>query len=1121
MAAGKIFKLTKKIVKQFQSELGYTTETIKKLSERRIAKALHKLELGDRPMARLEHERSALLDDRGKIPDNSLDRALRQVDTFRAKAPSASGEVANMPAGTTLFSVDARMEAPTAGLPAGNTGWTALGPGNIGGRTRAIVIDPANPARIFAASVGGGVWISHDSGASWSSTNDLMANLAVCSLVMDPTDANRLYAGTGEGFGNADAIRGAGIFRTTDAGSTWHQLAATGSNSDFFFVNALVISSDGTTLLAGTNSGIFRSTDSGQNWSRTHTGGIGNLSFDPADANRLIAGGLDNGQAYFSTDGGNSWQAASRPTSVSGRIQVCYAMANSATVYASVQASPSQIWRSTDGGQSYASRTASFDGEDANHLGAQGWYDNVIWAGDPTDANLLIAGGIDLWRSTDGGNTLSPISTWWSDDSAHADHHTVVSDPGYNGVGNRRVYFGNDGGIYRAQDVTTVGNNASEPYINGWEDLNNGYGVTQFYYGAGHIGTNTIMGGAQDNGTLRYTPAQGFEGWNEVWGGDGGDVASDPSDPQVWYGEYVFLEIFRDTSGGTSATFPDDYISGRYWDGGWKWKPQPFCIPDAKNGQAQFIAPFELDPNEPDRLLGGAMSLWRTNDAKTPNTTTGGPSWAAVKPPIGNSRWTHSITSIAIAHGNADIVMIGHANGNVYRSENATDNTPQWQRVDTNGINANRHCLALTIDPDDHDLVYAGFGGFQADNLWRTSDGGQHWTDISAGLPDAPIRDITTHPQRSSWVYLATQVGVFASEDRGANWSPTNEGPANVACRDFFWMGSRLVCVTHGRGMFEIDLAIADAFPAPVLAFTGTEDYSVEGNPFTRFKLTVTNRAAYPDSLFRLSPDLPPCGQNANASRTWVDIYNGDTHQRIYGFCAFRSADNLDQLWFALPRGEAPPKNVYIVMKDRRCAATYTSNSVAPSVAVVTPVITNPNPGATLTGDQLTFEWSAAGVPVSQWWLYVGAYPGGRNIYDSGSLGTQLFETVTGLPVDGSTIFVRLWYRTGGVWQFADHEFTAFTSGTPKITTPAVGAVLGGNIVTFEWASNGFPVSQWWLYVGSSQGGYNIYNSGSLGTQLFETVTGLPVDGSTIFVRLWYRSAGTWQFVDSAYTAHN
>jgi photosystem II stability/assembly factor-like uncharacterized protein len=919
-------ELDEEIVGRLQSELGFSTESIQQMSEERLAWVLNKMEIPDRPRARLEHERGALIGDDGTIRTEGQAQALAQLTQLRAATRSLSREVAGMPVGSATFGVDAREEGPTAGLNANNTGWIALGPGNIGGRTRALVIDPTDTTRIFAAGVGGGVWRSTDSGGSWFPTDDLMANLAVCSLVMDPTDPNTLYAGTGEGFSNVDAVRGEGIFKTTDGGFTWNQITPS-ADSNYFYVNSLAISNDGQTLLAGTTTGIFRSTDRGQTWNQVFNVGVSNLVFDPNDSNKAVAGGLRNGRAYFSTDGGDSWQEATRPVSGGGRVQVCYAAANTSTVYASVDASSSQIWRSMDGGQTYASRNATSGGSAANFLGGQGWYDNVIWAGDPTNVNLVIVGGIDLWRSTDGGNTLTPISTWWSDQSAHADHHAIVADPGYNGVNNRRVYFGNDGGISRTEDVTTVGNNGSEPYTNGWSKLNNGYGVTQFYYGGGHIGSNTIMGGTQDNGTLRHTPAQGPNAWNKVWGGDGGDIASDPSDPQVWYGEYVYLQIFRDTTGGSGVSLLSDYICGRRWNGfQWVWKPVPFSIPDAQNRRAQFIAPFELDPNDPNRLLGGGIQLWRTNDAKTPNTAAAGPSWASIKAPIGNSTHMHSITAIAIADGDSDVVVVGHANGDIYRSTDGTAASPNWQRIDTNGINANRQCLALTIDPDDHGVIYAAFGGYQSGNLWWTDDGGQSWTDISAGLPEAPIRDVTLHPQRSSWVYLATEVGVFASEDGGATWSPTNEGPANVACRDFFWMGCRLVCVTHGRGMFEIDIPIANAFPAPVLAFTGTENYTVQGNLFTRYKLSITNRAVYPDSLFRPSPDLPPCGNNPNASRTWVDIYNGDTNQRIYGFCALDSADDLDRLWFALPQGDTPPSSVYMVLRDRRCAALYTSN---------------------------------------------------------------------------------------------------------------------------------------------------------------------------------------------------
>lgn len=935
------YKPTEETISRIQAEMGFSVEQVQEMPEKRMAWVLNKMEIPNRPLARLEFELDALKGDDGTIPEEGRAIALEQLDSLRSRTLSLSREVAGMPVGSVVFDLAVRAEGPTAGLNANNTGWTALGPGNIGGRTRALVIDPSDSARIFATGVGGGVWRSLNGGASWIPTNDLMANLAVCSLVMDPTDVNTLYAGTGEGFSNMDAVRGEGIFKSTDGGFNWNKVTPN-ADSNYFYVNSLAISADGTTLLAGTTTGIFRSPDKGGSWSQVFSGGIGNLAFDPNNANKAIAGGLSNGRAYFSTDGGSTWQQATRPSTAGNRLHVCYAAANTSTVYASVQASPSQLWRSTDGGQTYTLRTATSGGAAANFLGQQGWYDNVIWAGDPTDENLVIVGGIDLWRSTDGGNTLKPISTWWSDQSAHADHHAIVADPGYDGVSNTRVYFCNDGGVYKTENVKTVGNNLTEPYTNGWVKLNNGYGVTQFYYGDGHIGSNTIMGGTQDNGTLRYTPAQGPNVWNSVWGGDGGDIASDPSDPSVWYGEYVFLQIFRDTSGGNSPNYPADYICGRYWSGGWNWKPAPFTIPDAQNNQAQFIAPFELDPNEATRLLAGGMSLWRTNDAKTPNSINppGGPSWVAIKAPIGTNSRIHSITALAIAPGNSDIVVVGHANGNIYRSTNATANNPVWQQINTNGINANRQCLALTIDPDDHGIIFASFGGYQSDNLWKTVDGGQSWTSISSDLPDAPIRDVTLHPQRSSWAYAATDVGLFASEDGGSSWSPTNEGPANVACRDLFWMGSKLVCVTHGRGMFEIDLPIANAFPVPVLAFTETEDYTVQGNLFTRYKLAITNWNAYPNSLFRASPDLPPCGGNTNASRTWVDIFNGDNDHRIHGFCAFDSADDLQGLWFGLPQGTPPPSHVYAVLRDRRCGASYTSNDVILTPSIPTPQCT-------------------------------------------------------------------------------------------------------------------------------------------------------------------------------------
>jgi hypothetical protein len=371
------------------------------------------------------------------------------------------------------------------------------------------------------------------------------------------------------------------------------------------------------------------------------------------------------------------------------------------------------------------------------------------------------------------------------------------------------VFFGNDGGIYRADDVTTVGNDPDVPRVSGWTELDNTYGVTQLYGGAGNAASGTIIAGAQDNGTLCYKPAQGTENWTTIFGGDGGWCAADPTDPDVFYGEYVFLGIHRNTDGGASDdTEGNRYINGQFWNQAirdWDWKPLPFRIPDAKTNRALFVAPFILDPNNANCILAGGMSLWRTNDAKTRNTNTSGPSWTSIKASLASP-----ISAIAVAKGNSNVIWVGHGDGSVYRTANGTAATPVWQRVDQTGahpLSAARICTRIAIDPKSAQTVYVTFAGFDHGNLWRTHDGGANWQDLSGSLPAVPMRTVAIHPRRSALVYLGTEVGVFASEDGGATWSPTNEGPTNCSVDELFWMGETLVSATHGRGMFKIDLS--------------------------------------------------------------------------------------------------------------------------------------------------------------------------------------------------------------------------------------------------------------------------------------------------------------------------
>ena len=183
------------------------------------------------------------------------------------------------------------------------------------------------------------------------------------------------------------------------------------------------------------------------------------------------------------------------------------------------------------------------------------------------------------------------------------------------------------------------------------------------------------------------------------------------------------------------------------------------------------------------------------------------------------------------------------------------------------------------------------------------------------------------------------------------------------------------------------------------------------------------------------------------------------------------------------------------------------------------PEITSPASDAKLTDSTVIFVWNGNGQPVDRWWLFIGSKAGRRDYFNSGSLGTRLSTVVTGLPADESQLHVRLWFRIGATWEFEDFSYTAAIRRNPTIIAPVPGSVLPGSNATFEWTADGAAVTQWWLYVGSRLGGPDIFNSGSLGTNVSVPVSGLPTDSRQVHVRLYYRINGNWQSSDFQYTA--
>jgi hypothetical protein len=723
------------------------------------------------------------------------------------------------------------LTAPAAHGPVpSQEGWVSLGPSNIGGRTRSILVDPVKPDRIWAASVGGGVWRSDDAGLTFIPVGDYMMDLAVCCLTMDSKHPDTIYAGTGEGFYNIDAIRGAGVFMLSPGtNGKWQQLGNSNIAS-MEFLTRMAMSPDGKVLLAsgGSNGmpgvgGIFRSEDAGhQVWQQTHSEDTACVQFHPKDSSLGVAGGgWGTGEAWWTIDGGKTWNKATHsgnwvvdptaaPDSDGGRksrVELTYAAKNPNIVYALVDTAGGQIWKSTDGGKSYTAVATTKP--HVALLGQQGWYGNTIWAGDPGNENFLLLGGINLWRSFDGGLNVIDISDWSDPQSIHADHHVIVAHPDF--AQNKTVYFGNDGGIYKAADATTVGNDPSREH--GWASLNETYGTTQFYGVAVSPVSGMIIAGAQDNGTLHLVKGAGACAWRVMSSGDGGHCVAHPGDRNFFYAEYVNLDLVRSRDGG----YTSEDISGVSWQNNQiVCKAAPYGLPEAcsQTTKSNFYAPFALDMRNPKRLLSGGASLWLSENADAQVTDSTGPSWRPVRGPMPWSDGTDNfISAISISPFNSNVVWIGYNDGHIFRTSHASAPQPDWSEVGMGVLPKERMVTEIIFDSANPKIVYATYGGISVDNIWSSTNGGDDgwaplWRGDKDSLPPMPVFSLTMHPKNHQMLYIGTELGLLWSKDGGQHWSARGDGPTNCSVQEMTWYGQTLIAATHGRGIFQIDLTV-------------------------------------------------------------------------------------------------------------------------------------------------------------------------------------------------------------------------------------------------------------------------------------------------------------------------
>lgn len=754
-------------------------------------------------------------DNKGYIDPQGLQKALRhRTDVARYSAFRTQEKVANL-----------------------GISWQNPGPTNISGRCRSLIFDPLNPKLIIEGSVGGGLWRSTDAGQTFSPINDLLPNLAINCLIRDPSQSRTIYAGTGEGFYNSDAIQGSGIYKSTDNGATWNLMP--GTAKDFPDVNRIAIAPGiPTRMLVATPNGVLLSTDGGVTFANEVRGLATYVAFNPHDPKKAVASVLAGAgyTAFYTIDGGLTWSPCTGLVNVAlvingfsygfyGRLELAYAPSSPNIVYATNPVDQS-IYKSIDGGASYSKATTS----GAIQFNNQQWYDNALWVS-PTDPNLLAAAGVNVWRSTDGGVTLKDIGDTYNGFGfqPHPDIHGLFSSPKFNGSSDKALYVCCDGGVFMTDDILKATAFPTDGVTTGWSSVGKTI-TTQFYSVAGEANSGYILGGTQDNGTEQIIGSNGTASY--VFGGDGGYVAIDPKDPGYQYGEYVDLSIFRTTNGGGDSTFITQNL------------------PDAFTN-ANFIAPFILDPNDSNKLWAGGGQLWLSENVKTAEV----PNFRSVR-----LQGTDLISAVAVATGNSNVVWVGQNDGFIQRTSNGLSAKPNWTTVrNVTGSTTNQFARMITrilIDPTDptSNTVYVALGGYGTDNFWKTTDGGITWKDLvgtgSSGLPLAPIRGIAQDPSNPKSIFVGTEVGVFWSLDGGNSWLTSNVAPSNVSVDELSFMkNSRtLLAGTHGRGLWIGTLAGAG------LNFTPSTIYS---SGSTTGSITLGAPAPKGGTRIALSSDSP------------------------------------------------------------------------------------------------------------------------------------------------------------------------------------------------------------------------------------------------------------------------
>ncbi|MCD4729111.1 MAG: PKD domain-containing protein, partial [Bacteroidales bacterium] len=612
-----------------------------------------------------------------------------------------------------------------------NGDWENLGPINVPskgyeglGRVNAVAFHPTDPDIIYIGAPAGGCW-RYDAGTQeWVSTTDELPTLGVSSIVVDWNNPDNVYIGTGDR--DAGDAAGMGVFKSSDGGVTWEQWNNGMGNTT---VGRMIQHPDDyNTMYAASSAGIFKTEDAGANWSSIQYGGYKDILFKPGNTDVLYSAG--GGKFYKSTDAGANWQQITNGLPTGSRSVIAVTPDDPEYVYCLLSNGDSYkgIYQSTNGGASFTEMSTTpnimswgcYGGS-----GGQAWYDLDV-AVDPNNKDIIYAGGVNCFKSVDGGVTWDITSHWWGDcgvASVHADLHVLE----YNPV-NDRLYAGNDGGIYYTENDGVT-----------WPEITSGLPISQVYrIGQCKLNKDKVINGYQDNGTSTY---YGNINWQTTNGGDGMECAFDHTDEYYSYSTIYYGDIFRHYNNGNGYKVGGNGSHGMDESGGW-------------------ITPFCLHEGNSDIMFAGMKNLWVADGVKSNNFI-----WKKITTESGGD-----IDVVEHSPANFDLLFYAR-NGQLYRSDNVMDDDPEWITLNTY-LPGSGNVYDVEAHPFNEEIVYIT----RSTKVYVSENKGFSWTDITGSLPNINMNSLAAYENSIDGIYVGSNAGVYYREAGMDDWIMFSNG---------------------------------------------------------------------------------------------------------------------------------------------------------------------------------------------------------------------------------------------------------------------------------------------------------------------------------------------------------